>query len=93
MTLLLIGNKSDLENKREVKKEDGEEKAKAFGLGFIETSACTGDNIDKAFEIMLKEVCNKYIEEKGNNVEFENDGENLEIKNESENNANKKSCC
>ena len=93
MTLLLIGNKSDLENKREVKKEDGEEKAKAFGLGFIETSACTGDNIDKTFEIMLKEVCNKYIEEKGNNVEFENDGENLEIKNESENNANKKSCC
>ena len=89
--ILLIGNKSDLEDKREVKREDGEEKAKSFGLGFIETSACTGDNIDKAFEIMLKEVCNKHIEEKGNNVEFEKGGENIEINNKDK--SNKTSCC
>ena len=89
--IVLIGNKSDLEDKREVKREDGEEKAKSFGLGFIETSACTGDNIDKAFEIMLKEVCNKHIEEKGNNVEFEKGGENIEINNKDK--SNKTSCC
>jgi Ras-related protein Rab-11A len=89
--ILLIGNKSDLEDKREVKREEGEEKAKSFGLGFIETSACTGDNIDKAFEIMLKEVCNKHIEEKGNNVEFEKGGENIEINNKDK--SNKTSCC
>ena len=89
--ILLIGNKSDLEDKREVKREEGEEKAKSFGLGFIETSACTGDNIDKAFEIMLKEVCNKHIEEKGNNVEFEKGGESIEINNKDK--SNKTSCC
>ena len=94
VTLLLIGNKSDLEEKRIIKKEDGEEKAKSFGLGFIETSACTGDNIDKAFETLLIEVCNKYIKEKKNNEEFEDEdnGENIEI-GVGNNKAKKKTCC
>ena len=94
VTLLLIGNKSDLEEKRKVKKEDGEEKAKSFGLGFIETSACTGDNIDKAFETLLIEVCNKYIEEKKNNEELEDEenGENIEI-GVGNNKPKKKTCC
>jgi len=96
LTLLLIGNKSDLEEKRQIKKEDGEEKAKSFGLGFIETSACTGENIDKAFDILLKEVCNKYHVEISNNEELENvnKGKNIEIEIEEENNTvKKKSCC
>ena len=96
LTLLLIGNKSDLEEKRQIKKEDGEEKAKSFGLGFIETSACTGENIDKAFDILLKEVCNKYHVEISNNEELENvnKGKNIEIEKEEENNTvKKKSCC
>ena len=96
LTLLLIGNKSDLEEKRQIKKEVGEEKAKSFGLGFIETSACTGENIDKAFDILLKEVCNKYHVEISNNEELENvnKGKNIEIEIEEENNTvKKKSCC
>ena len=96
LALLLIGNKSDLEEKRQIKKEDGEEKAKSFGLGFIETSACTGENIDKAFDILLKEVCNKYHVEISNNEELENvnKGKNIEIEIEEENNTvKKKSCC
>ena len=96
LTLLLIGNKSDLEEKRQIKKEDGEEKAKSFRLGFIETSACTGENIDKAFDILLKEVCNKYHVEISNNEELENvnKGKNIEIEIEEENNTvKKKSCC
>ena len=93
VTLLLIGNKSDLEEKRQIKKEDGEEKAKSFGLGFIETSACTGDNIDKAFETLLLEVCNKYIEEKKSNEELEEEnGDNIEI-GVGNNKKKKKTCC
>ena len=61
LTLLLVGNKSDLEEKRQVNKDEGEEKARSFGLGFIETSACSGDNIDQSFDIMLKEVLKKYM--------------------------------
>jgi Ras-related protein Rab-11A len=93
LSLLLVGNKSDLENKRQINKEEGEEKAKSFGLGFIETSACSGDNIDQAFEIMLKEVLRKYMVDNDiNNDEFEGgSGKNIELVKKPE--QKKKNCC
>ena len=93
LTLLLVGNKSDLEEKRQIIKEDGEEKAKSFGLGFIETSACSGDNIDQAFDIMLKEVLKKYMVENDiNNDELEaGSGKNIELAKKPDN--KKKKCC
>ena len=93
LTLLLVGNKSDLVDKRQVSQEEGEEKAKRFSLGFIETSACSGDNIHQAFDIMLKEVLKKYmIENDINNDEFEGgSGKNIELVKKTEN--KKKGCC
>jgi len=44
---ILIGNKIDLE--RKVSFEQGIAKAKEYGILFTETSAKTGDNVDKAF--------------------------------------------
>lgn len=49
MTIMLIGNKSDLESKRVVSKEEGEQFAKKNGLVFMETSAKTASNVDEAF--------------------------------------------
>lgn len=49
ITIMLIGNKCDLENKRQVTKEEGEQFAKAHGLVFMETSAKTAQNVDDAF--------------------------------------------
>ena len=94
MILLLIGNKSDLEDKRQITKEIGEEKAKSFSLGFIETSALSGDNIDQAFDIMLKEVLKKYIIENDiNNDEFEGgSGKNIELIKKNDD-KKKKGCC
>ena len=93
LTLLLVGNKSDLEDKRQIMKEDGEEKAKSFNLGFIETSACSGDNIDQAFDIMLKEVLKKYVVENDINDEFEaSGGKNIEL-DKKDNKTKKKKCC
>ena len=91
--MLLIGNKSDLEDKRIINKEEGEEKAKSFELGFIETSAYNGDNIDQAFDIMLKEVLKRYIVENDvNNDEFEGGtGNNIELVKKNE--TKKKKCC
>ena len=93
LTMLLIGNKSDLEDKRIINKEEGEEKAKSFELGFIETSAYNGDNIDQAFDIMLKEVLKRYIVENDvNNDEFEGGiGNNIELVKKNE--IKKKKCC
>lgn len=49
MVIMLIGNKSDLDVKREVRKEEGEAFAKENGLVFMETSAKTATNVEEAF--------------------------------------------
>lgn len=41
MVIMLVGNKTDLEHKRKVSKEEGEQFARDHGLLFIETSAKT----------------------------------------------------
>ena len=63
ITLILIGNKNDLEDQRQVTKEMGEEKAKELGLAFMETSACSGENLDKAFQLIINEIYKKSKED------------------------------
>ena len=45
--LLLIGNKCEQEESREVSKERGEKFARSQGIPFMETSAKTNHNIDE----------------------------------------------
>ena len=49
MTTILIGNKVDLENERQVSFEEGQSFAKEHGLMFFETSAKASTNVEKAF--------------------------------------------
>merc|ERR1712170_315611 len=49
IVIMLIGNKSDLSNKRAVSKEEGESFAAKNGLTFLETSAKTAENVEAAF--------------------------------------------
>lgn len=46
---MLIGNKADLDNRRQVSTEEGERFAKENGLIFLETSAKTAFNVEQAF--------------------------------------------
>ena len=55
---MLVGNKSDLENIRDVSVEEGKSLAEAEGLFFIETSALDSTNVKKAFEIVIREIYN-----------------------------------
>ena len=56
--IILIGNKSDLNSKREVSKDEAENKAEQYNIAFLETSAKNGDNIDKAFSELVEQVYN-----------------------------------
>ncbi|KAJ3355398.1 Ras- protein Rab6 [Allomyces javanicus] len=47
--IVLVGNKTDLSDKRQVSTEDGERKASDLGVLFIETSAKAGYNVKALF--------------------------------------------
>uniref|UniRef100_A0A8C3SGM6 RAB2B, member RAS oncogene family n=1 Tax=Chelydra serpentina TaxID=8475 RepID=A0A8C3SGM6_CHESE len=59
MVIMLIGNKSDLESRRDVQKAEGEAFAREHGLVFMETSAKTSTNVEEAFIDTAKEIYRK----------------------------------
>lgn len=54
--ILLLGNKSDLENQREVSREEAKVFAAENGLDFIETSALDGTGVEAAFQWIMTNV-------------------------------------
>ena len=56
--LCLVGNKTDLESKRVVSKEEGQKFADDNGLLFIETSAHDGTNIEELFNKATTDIVN-----------------------------------
>jgi small GTP-binding protein len=54
--LIVVGNKCDLIEKRQVPTETGEELGQKQGIIFLETSAKTNTNIDAAFEELSKKL-------------------------------------
>ncbi|CDP04500.1 unnamed protein product [Coffea canephora] len=55
---ILVGNKSDLKDAREVSTAEGKALAEAQGLFFIETSALDSSNVAAAFQTVVKEIYN-----------------------------------
>ena len=98
--IVLVGNKTDLEDKREVLTEEVEKKAKQYGIAFCETSALNGQNIEHAFDILIEQILKDVdkIKEKENKNNKNNKkktkakGIMLETNN-SNNKKNKKSKC
>ena len=60
--IILIGNKIDLEDKREVIFDEGNEFAIKHGIMFMETSAKTGEGVEEAFRKSVQEIENKIKE-------------------------------
>ncbi|KAJ6918741.1 hypothetical protein NC651_012869 [Populus alba x Populus x berolinensis] len=58
IVIILIGNKSDLEDQRAVPTEDVNEFAQKEGLFFLETSALQATNVESAFLTVLTEIFN-----------------------------------
>ncbi|KDP45261.1 hypothetical protein JCGZ_15126 [Jatropha curcas] len=53
---MLVGNKCDLENIREVSVEEGKSLAEEESLFFMETSALDSTNVQTAFEVVIREI-------------------------------------
>lgn len=51
--LILVGNKSDLQDNREVPQADAESMASSWGVPYVETSAKTKLNVDKIYYDLL----------------------------------------
>ena len=68
---ILIGNKSDLVDDREIKTEEGQAFANRNGMKFIETSAKMNTNVNEAFETLAKLM-----------MEFSSEKKTLPTKNE-----------
>ncbi|CAI5437893.1 unnamed protein product [Caenorhabditis angaria] len=56
---MIIGNKCDIEERREVSRERGEQLAIEYGTKFMETSAKANLNVDDAFFTLARDIKNK----------------------------------
>ena len=54
--MVICGNKCDLEDDRQVTKNEGEDLAKSFGVPFFETSALSRINVDESFFELVREI-------------------------------------
>ncbi|KAA8542815.1 hypothetical protein F0562_023967 [Nyssa sinensis] len=56
MVVVLVGNKSDLAQSRQINVEDGQSLAQLEGLCFMETSARENVNVEEAFREMITKI-------------------------------------
>ncbi|KAJ1674481.1 GTPase Ryh1 [Spiromyces aspiralis] len=54
--IVLVGNKTDLNDKRQVSAEEGEKKARDLNVMFMETSAKAGHNVKELFKKVAQAV-------------------------------------
>jgi Ras-related protein Rab-2A len=59
MSVMLVGNKCDLDSRRTVSTEEGIKFAKDHNLLFLEVSAKTGHNVDSTFEETARHIYGK----------------------------------
>ena len=101
INLILVGNKSDLKDKRQVTSEDGENKAKEMGIAYMETSALNSENVDKAFNWLIEEITKKMkkeddeaIEDENNTIKEVKESQTINLNTtKKENEGIKKNCC
>lgn len=56
---MLLGNKCELNEKRQVTKERGEQLAIEYGIKFLETSAKNSINVEEAFFTLARDIKSK----------------------------------
>ncbi|OHT00414.1 Ras-like GTP-binding protein YPT1 [Tritrichomonas foetus] len=68
----LVGNKADLQTKRCVSTEEGQQFANTLGIPFIETSAKTALNVQKMFKMMCQAIADRQGRDKPQRLSEDN---------------------
>ena len=95
VSIILVGNKCDLENERKVSKEKGEEKARALNCPFFETSALSKIKIDDIFNEMVNNIFDRTggaKNEEDDDIEIINENDKA-VSLKTEQPEQKKGCC
>ena len=91
---MIVGNKCDMEDKRVVATERGQEVASHHGIPFLETSAKTNVNITPAFYDMTRRILEKQPEKKPEaSLSFQSAKPGLSSQEQSSLNRLSSSCC
>ena len=92
LKILIVGNKTDLVNERQVSTEEALSKAKELESPVMEASALDGNNVKAAFYDLLKEMY-KEIKKKIDIVENQNTGGKDGVQLNTNEEKEKKGCC
>ncbi|ESQ46401.1 hypothetical protein EUTSA_v10000315mg [Eutrema salsugineum] len=76
IVIILIGNKSDLEDQRAIPTEDAKEFAEKEGLFFLETSALNATNVENSFNTLMTEIFNTVNKKNLSSVESQGQSNN-----------------
>ena len=87
--IIIVGNKIDLEDERDVEKNDAIKFANEYRYKYFEVSAKTGEGVDDAISELIKQILSK----KDNNVEVTGERKSIKIQNIKGSNQNKNKCC
>ena len=99
MIVYLVGNKSDLNDMREVRKDEAMTKSEKYNIAFSETSALYGDNIHKIFQDLMEKVYINFYRNTNINKDKEiNKGVDLNEESKENNNSgnsqeSERKCC
>lgn len=88
--IILVGNKCDLEDDRQVPETEGQEFAKRYNLEYLETSAKTGDNVQETFARLGAGIF-RHVKE--GNLALNKQPENIETLNDTEPKTNDNNGC
>ena len=82
---MIVGNKCDMEDKRVIATERGQEVAKHHNIPFIETSAKTNVNVTRAFHDMTLRILEKQPEKKPEAQNIQTNRQNINVQNPNSN--------
>ena len=91
--IYLVGNKTDLNEKRVVSYEEAKNFADMKKIPYIEISAKTGDNMDKLFNNFIKGTIINIIEQKKKDNSFLKESFKISFLDKDEKTVRNKKCC